>query len=188
MSGTTGCTTATISSTPDVTLGDSIPRLISAAQTNFSIPLSSSVVLARFNSANLTCVSENALVTFNGESRPSGDAASPPATVPITTTSLFFQARFDATQQVLDFARIAVLFLLEQVDLNVASAAQVQLQHFFDNSSATNGDALNVTLGGGSSANLVGFALQLGNGSMYGSLNETTVTKRGAVLGLWDVL
>ena len=61
--------TQTQSSLNNVTLGSSIPRLISAAQSNFSIPLNSSAILSRFSAANLSCTSENALVTFNSRSQ-----------------------------------------------------------------------------------------------------------------------
>ena len=72
----TSCTTTTINSNDrslaplnNVTLGSSIPRLLSAAQSNFSIPLNSSAILSSFSATNLTCTSENALVTFNSQSQ-----------------------------------------------------------------------------------------------------------------------
>jgi hypothetical protein len=190
--GTTGCTATTIAGVSNVTLGYAIPRLISDAQSNFSIPLLPSMLLARFNSANLSCISENALVTFNGLSQ-SSDAAkavaksmpsttttsAPPSATSsgvISTTSEFFKTPFNSTQNVLNFARVAVLFLLQQDDLNAASTAQTQLQHFFDTQKTTNQDALNVTLGGGNSANLVDLSVQLGNGTSFGGPNETIST------------
>ena len=64
------CTTADIpgsSSTTyhNATLGSSIPRLLSAAQSNFSIPLSGASIASLFSQTNLSCFSENAFVTFN---------------------------------------------------------------------------------------------------------------------------
>ncbi|KAI0130170.1 hypothetical protein BJ170DRAFT_304406 [Xylariales sp. AK1849] len=71
-SSTQGCTTTTLSSTDttlrNVTLGEAIPRLVQEAQSNFSIPLSATSILSKFNSANLSCIAENALVTFDGQS------------------------------------------------------------------------------------------------------------------------
>ena len=71
-----GCVTVNLNSNAqsqaplnNVTLGNSIPRLISAAQSNFSIPLKSSAILSMFSAANLSCTSENALVTFNSRSQ-----------------------------------------------------------------------------------------------------------------------
>lgn len=71
-----GCITTDIEPTDqstsrltNVTLGSSIPRLLSAAQSNFSIPLNSSRILSMFSATNLSCTSENALVTFNSQSQ-----------------------------------------------------------------------------------------------------------------------
>jgi hypothetical protein len=60
------CTTTTVGSMNNVTLGDSIPRLFTNSATNFSIPLNATNLLGLFASSKLTCTSENALVTFNG--------------------------------------------------------------------------------------------------------------------------
>ena len=70
-----GCTTTDIpvagSATVyrNATLGDSLPRIITAAQPNYSIPITSHTILALFSATNLTCSSENALITFNGQSQ-----------------------------------------------------------------------------------------------------------------------
>ncbi|KAF2476355.1 uncharacterized protein BDR25DRAFT_349465 [Lindgomyces ingoldianus] len=62
-----GCTTTNIAGTADnATIGSGIPRLISTAQNNFSIPLDPPSLLSLFSNLSLTCTSENALVTFNG--------------------------------------------------------------------------------------------------------------------------
>ncbi|CAF9930838.1 MAG: hypothetical protein HETSPECPRED_007724 [Heterodermia speciosa] len=53
----------------NATLGTGIPRLLTAAQANFSIPLSTQTVLSLFASQNLTCTNENALVTLDGKSQ-----------------------------------------------------------------------------------------------------------------------
>ena len=187
--GTTGCTTTSIGTLSDVTLGYSIPRLLSGAQSNFSIPLSGSLVLARLNAANLSCISENALVTFDGQTGSDGSAKVATRSYPskttrsttssattssiISTTSDFFSTIFNSTSQVQDFARVTVLFLLQEDDLGTASTAQNYLQSFFDTKNTTNADALNVTLGGGNSANLVDLSVQLGNGTSFGGINET---------------
>ena len=60
------CTTTTVGSMNNVTLGDSIPRLFTDSAANFSIPLNATNILGMFASSKLTCTSENALVTFNG--------------------------------------------------------------------------------------------------------------------------
>jgi hypothetical protein len=70
-----GCTTTDIpvtntdSSYHNATLGSDIPRILTAAQTNFSIPITSYTVLSLFSATNLSCSSENALVTLNGKAQ-----------------------------------------------------------------------------------------------------------------------
>jgi hypothetical protein len=237
----TGCITTTLpdSTFTNVTLGNAIPRLILGAQANFSIPLFESVILARFNAANLTCASENALVTFDGESTRSGNAldqvspssttssSSPSATgakirriaskslssaaasityspstiytsdtTPSATASAASSlassnpnSQFLITEQVLDFARVAVLFVLQQQEINAAVAAQGALQHVFSLEDMDNREAMNISIGGGSSVDLIDFSLNLGNGSV-GYLNST-VSRRaimGKSVGLWGSL
>jgi hypothetical protein len=220
----TGCTTTTFPSGTysNVTLGNAIVRLISGAQANFSIPLFESVILARFNAANLTCASENALVTFDGNSQRVGSAADTAldisATTPTSvansgqkvrrnpyessyasttasstsaspTASITPNADFTVTQQVLDFARVAVLFVLQQEDIDNAVTAQGQLQHAFSLNDLSNKVARNLSIGAGNTVDLLTFTINLGNGTQWG-LNGS-VTRR-AILGrsanLWSFL
>jgi hypothetical protein len=240
----TGCITTTLpdSTYNNVTLGNAIPRLISGAQANFSIPLFESVILARFNSANLTCASENALVTFDGESTRSGNAldqvsplssstssTSPSATggakirriateslssaaatityspsaiytsdtTPSATTSAASSlessnpdGQFLITEQVLDFARVAVLFVLQQEEIDAAVTAQGALQHVFSLEDLNNREAMNISIGGGNSVDLIDFSINLGNGSV-GYLNNSTLSRRAIVrrsMHLWYAL
>lgn len=73
--GDNSCTTSDVPVTGSTatyknsTLGSSIPRLITAAQSNYSIPISSYTLLSLFSVSNLSCSSENALVTFNSQSQ-----------------------------------------------------------------------------------------------------------------------
>lgn len=73
--GDSSCTTSDVPVTGSTaayknsTLGSSIPRLITAAQSNYSIPISSYTLLSLFSVSNLSCSSENALVTFNSQSQ-----------------------------------------------------------------------------------------------------------------------
>jgi hypothetical protein len=95
VAGNSSCTTTsfTSGSTPynNVTLGNAIPRLVSQGQANFSIPLFTETILAKFNAAGLSCDAQNALVTFDGFSIRYGNAESPvvdsnpAATTAITT-------------------------------------------------------------------------------------------------------
>lgn len=227
IAGSAGCTTTTLSgsSLRNITLGDSISRLISASQTNFSIPLSANTILARFNSANLSCTSENALVTFDGESQrvnQANDVVTPASTetvsaipssvkkprddyysyttsatsAPSSTNGIIYDsaatpsptatassasssgeatsssstasptAHFTITEEVLDFARVAVLFVLQQEQLDSAVSAQSALQKFFAPDSFNNNAAMNISLGNGNSINLVSFSVEVGNGTV----------------------
>ncbi|KAH0543732.1 hypothetical protein FGG08_001914 [Glutinoglossum americanum] len=68
-SANSGCVTLDTSSDAalqNATLGSAIPRLLENANKNFSIPLDSATILSLFSSSNLSCTSQNALVTFNG--------------------------------------------------------------------------------------------------------------------------
>ncbi|KAK6603507.1 hypothetical protein H4I96_06275 [Botrytis cinerea] len=245
VSGSSGCTTTSSSTTTNTTIGDSIPRLISAAQTNFSIPLFENTILARFNKGNLSCASENSLVTFDGSDERMGDAsaqatpaadkvkkdvqpdptdveiraiASPDSTfistniisidssttqatatspqsqatqtvsaastsaaspsttssptttgtasATLTTSTIDPTAAFTITEEVLDFARVTVLFVLQQENLDNAVSAQGQLQKFFNQQSSENLAAMNLSMGGGNTVNLVEFKVDLGNGTV----------------------
>lgn len=51
----------------NATAGTGIPRILSAAYQNFSIPLDSEALISLFNSKNLSCIDENRLVMFNNK-------------------------------------------------------------------------------------------------------------------------
>ena len=264
--GSTGCITATISSTDltntsNVTLGQAIPRLIESSQANFSIPLSATAILAKLNAGNLSCASQNALVTFDGRSMPGSDApastrsitqneaeldwhvvgpaanqllavilnpgrsstltvntvitglaygaiitapartrvfvttvtfsASIPsktgtgAPVPTKTSTIFATTTrnvntatapaplppgsFVPSSETFDFARVAVLFVLEQQTLTDAANAQRSMQRFFSTTESTGSSitqAMNVTAGGSNSVDLVNFRVDVGDGPL----------------------
>ncbi|KAK8073779.1 hypothetical protein PG994_004678 [Apiospora phragmitis] len=259
--GSDGCVTTMLSPNDpalrNVTLGQAIPRLVQGANTNFSIPLSATAILAKFNSANLSCNAENALVTFGGSAtrvkgaqdqvtdagvnpslqrigaaaasgfpivisvspgvdvtvtlnnpakpsittitNPTGlpsDAStvfattltvpdSPPPSAPLTTTAppqttgtatttsappatTSTVPQFVVTEQVLDFARVAVLFVIQSQNLNNAVMAQMALQKFFsDATSSGSGQgvtpekAKNLNIGGKNTIDLVHLTVKL---------------------------
>lgn len=238
IAGSAGCVTTTLSGSDlrDVTIGDSLSRLISGAQTNFSIPLSANTILARFNSASLSCSSENALVTFDGQSQrtnQANDSVTPTSTTASATASSQNKARdnhkhrrrssppspstsngiiydsssapssdtgsatsatpsasptatFTITEEVLDFARVVVLYVLQQEELENAESAQTALQRFFTQSDIfTTNAAMNVSLGNGNTINLLGYTVNVGNGTVgtkNGSRRRRDVGRRSADL------
>ncbi|KUJ13685.1 uncharacterized protein LY89DRAFT_736690 [Mollisia scopiformis] len=213
----TGCTTTSLSGSnlTNVTLGDAITRLISDAQSNFSIPLSESTIIARFNNANLTCASENALVTFQGSAmRRRGDttssaawsiatsdgiiydssssyyhpsSTSSPSSSSTTTTSSSASTTttnptdvFNITTTVLDFSRVAVLYILQQEQLNAAITAQSALQKFFEVQAFTNMAARNISLGNGNVVDLISLTVNVGNGTVGGMGNSSSSSSTGS--------
>lgn len=241
VAGSSGCTIVTIDSTDsnnisNVTLGQAIPRLIQSAQTNFSIPLSASAIAAKFNTAELSCTSENELVTLGGSAGPEDElsaasieeavavvanqlltitiapggsstttlnlgAATNPAfsgisTIFITTrtfgssisdstsstqttqtqpttsattaaSSASASSTFAADDLTLDFARVAVLFILQEQSLDNAGDAQQTLQEFLSDSNPLS-SASNITLQNGNTADLVNFRVDIGGGPVGG--------------------
>ena len=269
--GGAGCTTTNLvtagASAPtisNVTLGQAVPRLIAQAQSNFSIPLSATSILAKFNSADLSCIAQNSLVTFDGRSTRTGrmsdqvfgestddssvrqgafvsvsiitlvpgqtttvtfknaasdDGIAPTAVAgagfpsvinaPISISTIFATtatfratifpnptgtvtttvtttiprpaptATFVVTEAVLDFARVAMLFILQEESVQSANTAQTMLQKFFStatqntqgaSASVLMAQAMNVSLGNGNSINLGQFLVDIGTGPVGGRL------------------
>ncbi|KAI1140799.1 hypothetical protein F5Y05DRAFT_402883 [Hypoxylon sp. FL0543] len=270
-----GCTTTSISmansNIKNVTIGQAIPRLIRDAQANFSIPLVATLIQSKFNKDNLSCNTENALVTFDGQSLRTQDASdevsdlssdsdiaqaavaaadipitlsvlpdvditltvenpegtvgfsgtfvvttltapttfsgstifattitgsnskrssptpyptSAPATTSAsitsppssTTASATPTPTFKVTEEVADFARVAVLYIFQEKTLADASTAQTSVQQFFtsaetgkDTSSPVSIDqAKNVTVGGGNTIDFVNLFVDIGSGRIGG--------------------
>ncbi|KAL8930548.1 MAG: hypothetical protein Q9208_000732 [Pyrenodesmia sp. 3 TL-2023] len=77
-----GCTSSSVEAIDktvykNATMGTSLPRLLSSANSNYSIPLDPSILLSLFSAQNLSCTSENALVTFNGMPQRKRDSVLP---------------------------------------------------------------------------------------------------------------
>lgn len=239
-----GCASADISGDANinnVTVGDAIPRLISQAQANFSVALSATAVLSKLNSGNLSCTTQNSLVTFDGQSgslsaatdttgtsaaiieaaavkddtiatitvmagpsstttltiEVTSSSSTTPPTTTITVTKTFTSSwppasstatatttsasssatssstAFTATEEMLDFARVGVLYILQQDNLDEATTAQSTLQMFFSSTSTTISSASNISLSAGNSIDLVNFHIDAGMG-LVGSMPSTS--------------
>ncbi|KAH8803027.1 hypothetical protein F5884DRAFT_494425 [Xylogone sp. PMI_703] len=106
--------------------------------------------------------------TSTPTSTPSSTPSSKPTPVsagPIPSTS---STNFVITQEALDFARVAVLFILQQDDLDAAVIAQSSLQRFFTKRNNPISAASNITVGNGNIVNLSGFNLIVSNGTRFG--------------------
>jgi hypothetical protein len=224
IAGSGGCAnidvTGLTTSYTNVTLGAAIPRLITQAETNFSIPLFYEIILSRFNTADLSCDVENALVTFDGLSNRIGEAstlvniatiaatgtpvarrrsrvevrsesetvnptilvaAAPNKSVTSTTasatptpaasaaptsaTSVGVTAAFAITEEAMDFARVAVLYILQEQQLSSAVTAQSKIQAWM-NAGVIAGysNAGNVSMGDGNTMDFEKFRVDIGMG------------------------
>lgn len=225
-----GCVTTDIGTgseqVSNATVGNAIPRLLSGASTNYSIPLNSSAILGLFSTFNLSCTSENALVTFNGQAMKARDivqqlaggyepslahTTSLPLATPTTTAVLpprleqrqavtsngiIFQqtstiaplptssadpspkdsdsasqtSSQSPSSETLDFARIAVLFVLQQSgQLDTAVNAQDNIQHYLFSGAHQKQTNLSLsTQGVDLNLNFTIFSILLGNGTEVG--------------------
>ncbi|KAF7183133.1 hypothetical protein CNMCM7691_002968 [Aspergillus felis] len=69
VAGDASCVTTEIvqnSTSKNATMGSDIPRLFEEASSNFSIPLDSMSIMALFSQNNVSCTTENSLVSFKG--------------------------------------------------------------------------------------------------------------------------
>jgi len=246
--GSSACVTANLLDSSgstqigNVTLGSAIPQLVASSNDNFSVPLSGTSILAKFNSAGLSCIAQNALVTFNGQAT-SGDTAAIPnmlanaeefvsvvavppgdnrvvfkdgyridgsdsiatmiradtatVTKPVTlitikttlvarsesahgvvttksvasrakSTSASSRSETDSSNigdDVLEFARVAVLYILQERALTDGLAAQTMIQRLLvSDGGLASKSARNITIGDGCSVDLVEKRIDIGNG------------------------
>ncbi|KAI0905220.1 hypothetical protein F4823DRAFT_147434 [Ustulina deusta] len=77
---------------------------------------------------------------------------------------------FTVTDKVVDFARVAVLFVLQEKSVDQASTAQNLLQEFFSDadSNITADQARNITIGDSNSVDLVNLFVDVGTGRLGG--------------------
>lgn len=92
-------------------------------------------------------------------------------TIPLNTQTPTASTIFDVTDDALDFARVTVLFILQQSNLGDATSSQAILQRFFNSASpgalgggVTIDRAQNLTLGDGNSVDLVNFRISTRKG------------------------
>ncbi|KXT16013.1 hypothetical protein AC579_9521 [Pseudocercospora musae] len=79
-----GCTSTSVGSSDNATVGNAIPRLIAGAESNFSIPLDAQELLGLFSSSDMDCSLQNNLVTFNSRSQKRASFDTLPDSDPLT--------------------------------------------------------------------------------------------------------
>lgn len=165
MAGQSTTTTLTIeiSDTP-ATSSAAVPTTLPTTTITITRTFTSSWPPPSFTPAPTTSSSVPSLVT----------PSSVPTSVPPSATNP--SSAFTVTNEVLDFARVGILFVLQQDSVADASTAQTALQSFLSSSSATITSASNVTLSPGNSIDLVNFRVDAGTG-LVGSRNSATVRR-----------
>ncbi|KAI0118358.1 hypothetical protein GGR51DRAFT_214168 [Nemania sp. FL0031] len=115
-------------------------------------------------------------VTTQPNSTPSSTPTTTRTTASSSTSTSTAQPTggFTVSDRVVDFARIAVLYVLQEKSVDEASSAQNLLQSFFNNagSDTTEDQARNITLGDSNSVNLVDLSVDVGAGEIGGSSND----------------
>ncbi|KAK4239355.1 hypothetical protein C8A03DRAFT_32610 [Achaetomium macrosporum] len=123
--------------------------------------------------------------TLSVSRQPSPATSAPTATSKVTTTMTMSSgtplptstSMFTVTEDVLDFARVAVLYILQEDNLADAETAQTTLQKFFSSGDSVDA-ARNVTVVDGKSVDLVDFVLDMGgSGGKVGRVSS--VAARG---------
>ncbi|TGJ81154.1 hypothetical protein E0Z10_g7602 [Xylaria hypoxylon] len=104
----------------------------------------------------------------------SSTSSSTPTRSSTTTPTAQPTGAFTVTDNVVDFARIAVLFVLQEKSVDQASVAQNLLQKFFNSadSDTTPDEARNITIGDSNSVDLVDLFVDVGAGRLGGGSNN----------------
>ena len=109
-------------------------------------------------------------------------------TMSVTSVAPSPTTAFAITDEVLDFARVAVLFVLQEENLAAAKTSQSMLQQFFNAADLATGNsngvsaeaARTVTLGNGNSIDLVDFVITTnGNGKVGGTVIKAREVPNG---------
>jgi hypothetical protein len=161
---TAGCSSVAVTNMQqNATIGSAIPRLLSLAESSYGLKLDSQTLLGLFNEADLTCSSENALVSFDGKAWKHRRIAAPEASQTVssrsseaTSNGIVFDSSPTPSQTSsgssasatsssspapssvvdVDFARAAVLYILQSSSsLQDAESVQVALQENLDGDS-----------------------------------------------------
>jgi len=142
----------------NATVGSALPRLFTKSQAAYDIALDPSLLLGAFSKGNLSCTLQNALVSFNGRTEPTPTATRRRRRQLVTDTSLPVVPTLAGTpapsvtasleealdQDVVDFARVGVLYLAQTEDIATAKSAREALDEEFrhgrDSGNVSTGD------------------------------------------------
>lgn len=190
----------------NATMGSALPRLFEIAYPYYNIQLDMARVLAVFSNQSISCMAQNALVTFNGKAVPStaDDGEDSVSALPgvkkredivtdtpdsssstVQTSSVTNPSGNSRVPQLdpdaIDFARVVVMYLTTFRTLMVAGDAQGALQSGF----SAGRDFGNLSIGNNNTVNFDNRSIRLSDGSMVGSvtaINSTTTSRRSVVV------
>lgn len=162
----------------NATIGSALPRLFGKADGSYNIPLDPSLVLATFSNANLSCTLQNALVNLTGRTAPQNSAArlrlrqldtdpSPSPTPASAAAAAEQTVTATLDQDVVDFARVALLYVVQTVNVSAAEDAHRRLDDTF----GVGRDFGNVTSSSGITIELAGRRILLAGGASVGRAN-----------------
>lgn len=197
------CSTISIPNLKMATVGNQVQPLFDIANKNFSIPLSSQALLMQFAKYNMSCSSENALITFPNlspsmkaltfaeGSKPglvprqqtstttsSGTAVPTPTSTDIISSSIpvgqsIVNVDIATNSSALQFAKVGILFILQDSEAIMVASEAQNHVVQFLSSAAKNG-----TVNLSQTQNLT-----LGNGYKMNLWDGTVTLKNGTVYG-----
>ncbi|KAK6353434.1 hypothetical protein TWF696_005397 [Orbilia brochopaga] len=106
--------------TRNVSLGLAVPRLLDVSQAQYRVSIDAAALSNNFALQNTTCALQNALVTLNGRTTP---LSKTDTISPSTTTG----SDVALDESVVDFGRVAVLYLASAIGMKQAVAARESL-------------------------------------------------------------
>ena len=158
------CATMDLDGIKNATMGSAVKRLLTISQPKYNVYLNGTRVLSKFWARDVNCTAQNGFVTFNGETAFNESATTisslptiikPPQTakrsrrdIPGEEPLVYDTNTLDG--EVLDFSRVAILYLVQSKGLDTAGTARDRLQTEFsrkvDTGSVELGNSISVDL------------------------------------------
>ncbi|RGP77914.1 hypothetical protein FLONG3_3983 [Fusarium longipes] len=156
-----------------------------AASLVLRTPESATAIVVSSETANPTklIVDEGSPETVPTTTGTAGDATKTSSTAVPTQTQNPVH-KFQITNEVLDFARVAVLFVLQQQDVDSAQNAQSSIDKFFAKARKDDGvlakEAENVSIGDKKSVDLLRYKITLGSDTIGGNVKRHVLSPKVA--------
>lgn len=161
------CVTMDLDGVKNATVGSAVKRLLNISQPKYNVHLNGTRVLSTLWAQDVNCTAQNALMTFGGETGPNESTTTissttiPPIITPPPATKRFRRDTSDLeydthptvtlNDDALDFSRVAVLYLVQDKGLGIATTAYRLLQAEFsrgvDTGSVQLGNNISIDLG-----------------------------------------